>query len=88
MNPTLIEQHDHLRVLALQLIDRHFETEIYTAETTAGKWPVKVMPLFCRNVDSEGRVAGHLAQRGLKVARFLPNRVEELSQQLTESFQE
>lgn len=74
MNPTLIEQHYHLRVLALQLLDKHFETEIYTAETTVGKVLVKVMPLFYQNADNEGMIAGHLAHHGLKVARFLANR--------------
>ena len=72
MNPSLIERHYHLKVSALQLVDKHFEIEIYTAETNGEKVLVKVMPLVCQNVDSEGTIAGHLAQHGLKVARFLP----------------
>lgn len=74
MNPNLIERHYDLQVSDLQLMNRHFGTEIYTAETTGGKYLVKVMPLFYQNVDSEGMVAEHLARHGLKVAHFLPNR--------------
>lgn len=74
MNHSLIERHYALQVSTLQLIDKHFETEIYTIETNVGKYLVKVMPLFYQNVDSEGMIAGHLSQHGLKVARFLSNR--------------
>ena len=64
MNPSLIERHYHLKVSALQLVDKHFETEIYTAETTGGKVLVKVMPLVYQNVDSEGTIAGILHSTG------------------------
>ena len=74
MNSNLIERHYDLHVSTLQLLDKHFETEIYTAQTNIGKFLVKVMPLFYQNVDSEGKIAAHLSQHGLKVARFLPNR--------------
>jgi len=74
VKPDLIERYYDLQVSALQLMDKHFETEIYTAETTCGKFLVKVMPLFYQNVDSEGMIAGHLWQHGLKVARFLRNK--------------
>ena len=74
MDLSLIERHYNLQVSSLQLMDKHFETEIYTAETTGGKYLVKVMPLFYQNIESEGVIAGYLAQHGLRVARFLPNK--------------
>lgn len=74
MNPFLIEHYYDLQVSSIKLLDKHFETEIYSVKTNVGNYLVKVMPLLYQNVDSEGMIAEHLARHGLNVPRFLPNR--------------
>ncbi len=68
-----IEQNYVLNVCEIKLLDRHFGTEIYLIGTDAGKYIVKVLPLYF-DVNNEGLIADYLFGHGLKVARLLQNR--------------
>ena len=71
MNKNIIENNFNLRVCDIQLLDKHFGTELYLINTDVGKHIVKVLPLYMKNVENEGELTEYLCNHGLKVARFL-----------------
>ena len=73
MNQHLIEENYNLSVSDTVLLDKHFGTEIYLINTDSGKYIVKVLPLFIRNVNNEGIITEYLHNHGLKVAGLLKN---------------
>ncbi len=70
----LIERSYPLHVTRLQLLDRHFGTEIYALTADTGKYLVKALPLAFDDVYREGPITEFLAARGLRVARLLKNK--------------
>lgn len=74
MNQHLIESNYNLNVSDIKLLDRHFGTEIYAIITDAGKYIVKVMPLYFENVNNEGPITEFLFGCGLKVAKLLKSK--------------
>ncbi len=74
MNHYLIEEIYNLNVQSVKFLDSHFGTEIYLIDTDTGKYIVKVLPLYMKNVNNEGNVTEYLYEHGLKVARFLKNK--------------
>lgn len=71
MNKNIIENNFNLRVCDIQLLDKHFGTELYLINTDVGKYIVKVLPLYMENVQNEGELAEYLYNHRIKVARFL-----------------
>ena len=71
MNKNIIENNFNLKVSDIQLLDKHFGTELYLIKTDIGKYIVKVLPLYMENVKNEGEVTEYLYNHGLKVARFM-----------------
>ena len=71
MNQHIIENNFNLKVSEIELLDKHFGTELYLISTDAGKYIVKVLPLYMENVKNEGMLTEYLYNHGLKVARFL-----------------
>ena len=74
MNKNIIENNFNLRVCDIQLLDKHFGTELYSIITDVGKYIVKVLPLYMENVKNEGELAEYLYNHGVKVARFLKSK--------------
>ena len=74
MNKQLIEKHYELQVSDLTPLDSHFGTEILRADTSVGKYIVKVLPLYVEDVDNEGFITEYLYNHGLKVARLLKSK--------------
>lgn len=71
---TLTEHNYLLHVTQLQLLDRHFGTEIYMLTTDAGKYLVKALPRSFDDVYREGPITEFLAAHGLRVAKLLKNK--------------
>ena len=71
MNKNIIENNFNLIVCDIQLLDKHFGTELYLINTDVGKHIVKILPLYMENVKNEGEVTEYLYNNGLKVARFM-----------------
>lgn len=74
MNKNIIENNFNLIVCDIQLLDKHFGTELYLISTDIGKYIVKVLPLYMENVKNEGELTEYLHNHGLKVARFLKSK--------------
>ena len=74
MNKNIIENNFNLKVLDINLLDKHFGTELYLINTDTGKYIVKVLPLYMGNVKNEGELAEFLYSHGVKVARFLKSK--------------
>ena len=74
MNKNIIENNFNLRVCDIQLLDKHFGTELYLIKTDVGKYIVKVLPLYMENVKNEGELTEYLYNHGIKVARFLKSK--------------
>ncbi len=74
MNKNIIENNFNLEVFDIQLLDKHFGTELYSINTDVGKYIVKVLPLYMENVKNEGELAEYLYSHGVKVARFLKSK--------------
>jgi Ser/Thr protein kinase RdoA (MazF antagonist) len=75
MNTTifnLIRENYNMDIRTLNLLDSHFGTEIYVAQTDEGKFIVKMLPLHCGDLETEGRVTDYLLSHGVSVARILP----------------
>lgn len=70
----LIKDNFNLKVSDIELLDKHFGTELYLINTNAGKYIVKVLPLYMENVKNEGELTEYLYNHGLKVARFLKSK--------------
>lgn len=70
----LIKDNFNLKVSDIELLDKHFGTELYLINTNAGKYIVKVLPLYMKNVKNEGELTEYLYNHGLKVARFLKSK--------------
>ena len=71
MNKKIIENNFNLIVCDIQVLDKHFGTELYLINTDVGKYIVKILPLYMENVKNEGEVTEYLYNNGLKVARFM-----------------
>ena len=71
MNKNIIENNFNLKVSNIQLLDKHFGTELYLISTDVGKYIVKVLPLYMENIKNEGELAEYLYNHGVKVARFM-----------------
>jgi len=63
-----------LPLVGMALLDSHFGTEIFLAQTGAGKYIVKKTPPDAARYEREGRVTAFLAERGLPVGRLLPTK--------------
>lgn len=74
MNKHIIENNYNLKVSDIQLLDKHFGTELYLISTDVGKYIVKVLPLYMENVKNEGELTEYLYNHELKVARFLKSK--------------
>lgn len=74
MNKHIIESNFNLEVSDIELLDKHFGTELYLINTDAGKYIVKVLPFYMENVKNEGELTEHLYNHGIKVARFLKSK--------------
>lgn len=74
MNQHIIENNFNLKVSDIELLDKHFGTELYLINTDIGKYIVKVLPLYMENVKNEGELAEYLYNHGLNVARFLKSK--------------
>ncbi len=74
MNQYIIENNFNLKVSDIQLLDKHFGTELYLINTDIGKYIVKVLPLYMENVKNEGELTEYLYNHGLKVARFMKSK--------------
>ncbi len=74
MNKNIIENNFNLRVCDIQLLDKHFGTELYLINTDAGKYIVKALPLYMENVKNEGDLTEYLYNHRLKVARFMKSK--------------
>lgn len=74
MNKYVIENNFNLKVSDIQLLDKHFGTELYLINTDIGKYIVKVLPLYMENVKNEGELTEYLYNHGLKVARFMKSK--------------
>lgn len=66
-----IENNFGVKINNLTLLDSHFGTDIFLAETENGKFIVKKLPIYMSNVKNEGRVTDFLRQSGIKVPYFL-----------------
>ncbi len=71
MNKHIIENNFNLKVTDIELLNKHFGTELYLINTDIGKYIVKVLPLYMKNVKNEGDLAEYLYNHGIKVARFM-----------------
>lgn len=71
MNKHIIENKFNLKVADIELLDKHFGTELYLMNTDTGKYIVKVLPLYMKNVENEGELTEYLCNHGLKVTIFL-----------------
>ena len=60
MNQHIIENNFNLKVFDIELLDKHFGTEIYLISTDVGKYIVKVLPIYMENVKNEGELTEHL----------------------------
>ena len=56
MNQYIIENSFDLEVSEIELLDKHFGTELYLINTKTGKYIVKVLPLYMKNAKSEGEL--------------------------------
>jgi len=74
VNKHIIENNYNLKVSDIQLLDKHFGTELYLISTDVGKYIVKVLPLHMENVKNEGELTEYLYNHGLKVARFMKSK--------------
>ena len=74
MDKNIIENNFNLKVSDIELLDKHFGTEIYLISTDVGKYIVKVLPLYMKNVKNEGELAEYLYNHGIKVARFIKSK--------------
>lgn len=74
MNKHIIENNFNLEVYDIKLLDKHFGTELYLINTDAGKYIVKVLPLYMGNVKNEGELTEYLYNHGIKVAKFIKNK--------------
>ena len=74
MNKNIIENNFNLRICDIQLLDKHFGTELYLINTDIGKYIVKVLPLYMENIKNEGELAEYLYNHGIKVARFIKSK--------------
>lgn len=74
MNKNIIENNFNLKVSDIKLLDKHFGTELYLISTDVGKYIVKVLPLYMKNVKNEGELAEYLYNHGIKVARFIKSK--------------
>jgi len=62
----------NLLLVGMKLLDSHFGTEIYLAQTGEGKYIVKKTPPGAGRYEREGNVTSFLTERGLPVGRLLP----------------
>lgn len=67
----LIETNFNIEILKLSLIDSHFGTEIYSAETPDGKYFVKKLPIHMRGVENEKAITDFLYANGISVPILL-----------------
>lgn len=67
----LIYDNYNIEVKKLELIDRHFGTEIWIAQTDMGKYIVKILPLYMNGVEVEGYITEYLYNNGIHVARLI-----------------
>ena len=67
----LITENYGIYVNELLLIDSHFGTEVFIAETEKGKFIVKTLPLYVKGVENEGFITNFLINQGISVAKLL-----------------
>ncbi|MDF2542463.1 MAG: kinaselike protein [Herbinix sp.] len=67
----LISNNYDLEVKNLSLIDHHFGTEVFLAETSKGKFIVKTLPLGIVGMENEGHITEYLLNNDISVARLL-----------------
>ena len=67
----LIETNFGVKINDFTLLDSHFGTDIFLAETEIEKYIVKKLPIYMSNVKNEGKVTDYLRKSGIKVPYFL-----------------
>lgn len=67
----LIADNYTIELKKLKLIDEHFGTEIYLAETNKGKYIIKTMPYNIEGMENEGFITDFLLNNNIKVAKLL-----------------
>lgn len=67
----LIETNFGVKMNKFTLLDSHFGTDIFLAETDDSKFIVKKLPICMSNVKNEGKVTDYLRNQGIKVPYFL-----------------
>jgi Ser/Thr protein kinase RdoA (MazF antagonist) len=70
LNKLIIENYG-MEAKSILLIDSHFGTEIFLAETDRGKFVVKTLPLYVKGMENEGRITNYLYNNGINVAQLL-----------------
>lgn len=67
----LITDNYDIELYDLTLMDKHFGTEIYLAETNKGKYIIKTMPYNIEGMENEGHVTDFLLNNNIKTAKLL-----------------
>jgi Ser/Thr protein kinase RdoA (MazF antagonist) len=70
LNKLITENYD-MEVKSISLIDSHFGTEVFLAETNKGKFIVKKLPLYVKGIENEGYITNFLYNKGINVAQLL-----------------
>ena len=61
----MIEDNYDVKINDLRLLDHYFGTEIYFAETSIGRYIIKLLPLFVPGVENEGLITNFLYSNGI-----------------------
>lgn len=75
----IIEENYGIKINGMRLLDSHFGTDLYLAETEKGKFVVKTLPTYMENAKNEGAVTEFVSGKGIKTARFLKTRLNKYS---------
>ena len=70
----LAEDSYGIKVSSVELLDRHFGTEIYRVTAREGWFILKTLPSYAGDCETEGKITEHLSKKGLRVARLCKNR--------------
>ena len=67
----LIMKHYGMEIKNISLLDSHFGTEVYCAETKTDKFVIKILPLYVKGVENEGYIADYIyIERALLLRNF------------------
>lgn len=71
----LISDNYTLELKELKLIDSHFGTKIFLAQTNKGKYIVKTLPSGSEDMENEGHITEYLYNNGISVPRLLKTNI-------------